>query len=142
MQDISRSCGPIFIPSHIQVDIDSLLHASTVGWSTLTFDLLFKVIYCQNTVFWSCRLGISRSVGPIFIPSCMLVDIDSLSLASIFGWSTVTFDLLTRLFVIKILFFRSCRLDVSRSICPILIPLACKSILRASCMHQLFPAPP
>ena len=89
-QDISRSCGPIFIPSLMHVDIDSFLHPSTVGWSTLTFDLLFKVIYRPHTVIWSCRLDISRSSGPIFIPFCMLLDIDSLSNASTFVWSTLT----------------------------------------------------
>ena len=124
------------------VDIDILSNASIPGWSTLTSDLLYKAIHHQNTVFPSCRQDISRSIGPISLHalwSCIQVDSDSLSNASIFGWCTqctLTFDLLFNVIHCEILFFgleagylKHCPMFISSCIY--------RWILTASRTHQL-----
>ncbi len=46
-----------------------------------------------------------------------------------FWWSTLTFDLLSKSFAVKIPFFRCCRLDATRCICPTFIP-SCMQVSR------------
>ena len=63
-----RSIGPIFIPSCMQVDIDSLLQSSTFDWFTLRLDIwltlqghiIFSVSlckHCDKIIEWSTRLN-------------------------------------------------------------------------------------